>query len=142
MEEVGRPVLRLAAYLLQEAGQLKELVGLGRTDENGRPVPLRMDGTDVELVFANPLTQLQRISDALQVFQWASSCMSSFGPEATMGGARLENGPEVTGKLMKITEEMIRGDERNMQEREQMLQQAMAGGSQAGGMAPQAAMGG
>ena len=142
MEEVGRPVLRLVAYLLQEAGQLKELVGLGRTDENGRPVPLRMDGTDVELVFANPLMQLQDISDALQVFQWSSSCMSSFGPEATMGGARLENGPEVTGKKMKIPEEMIRGDEDDPQEREQMLQQAMAGGSQAGGMAPQAATGG
>ena len=132
MEEVGRPVLRLVAYLLQEAGQLKELAALGRSDELGRPVPLRLDGTDVALQFANPLVQLQRISDALNVFQWAQSVAGAFGPEGLMAGVAIERGAEVTGKKMAVPEEMIRKQD----QQQEMLQQAMGGGVQQPGGTP------
>ena len=127
MEEVGRPVLRLAAYLLQEAGQLKELAAMGRTDNDGRPIPLRLDGTDVALKFSNPLVQLQRITDALNTFQWAQSVAGSFGPQGLMAGVAIERGGEVTGEMMAIDERMIRKEGQ-----EEMLQQAMGAGGQAG----------
>ena len=136
MEEVGRPVLRLVAFLLQSAGQLSELAALGRTDAQGRPVPFRLDGTDVKVTFSNPLVQLQQISDALQVFNWAQGVMQSFGPEGLVAGVAVERGAEVVGELMDIDERLIRRQD----DQQAMLEQAMQQGGQPPGGQPQGGM--
>ena len=128
MEEVGRPTLRLVAYLMQEAGQLTELQRLGRSDSRGRPTPFRLDGTDAKVQFSNPLVQLQGVTKALRAFRWAQSVAASFGPQGLMAGVAIERGAEVTGKQMDIDERLIR----SQNDQGAMLTQAMqgAGGAQ------------
>ena len=127
-EEIGRPVLRLVAFLLQEAGQLPELAQMGRTDTDGRPVPFRLDGTDVSVQFTNPMVGLQRLQDAQTITQWAETVGRAFGPEALMAGAKVEEAARVLAQKMNVPEELVREQE----EAGGMIQQQMAAGPMQG----------
>ena len=122
VEEVGRPVLRAVAYMLSEVGQLEELAEFGQVDEEGTPMPLRLDGTDVAVKFSSPLVLAQPLSDAQTIVQWAESVQRSFGPEALISGANVEAAPRILGKLMGVDAALVRDEK----EAEQMLQQQMA----------------
>ena len=112
MQEVGRPLLRAATYLLQQAGQLPELSALQKPMQDGEPRPLLMDGTDIALQFVSPLVQAQRLSDAQTIVGWAESSQRAAGPEAWIAGAKTENIPAALADRMQVDEslDLVRTD--------------------------------
>ena len=132
-EEAARPLLRAVAYSLARAGKLKDLAAVSPTDaETGNPVPLMLDGTDIQVRFTSPLAQAQRLTDAETIVSWLQMLQGSVGPQAMQAGVKVEDVPEVLGKKLAIPAELVR----EADERSGMLQQAQAGGVQAppGGM--------
>ena len=91
MEEIGRPLLRLVAYLLQELGQLPELAQIRPVGEDTRrPIPLLLDGTDLVVQFSSPLAQSQSLSDARNVVQACETTLALTGPEVFQASVMTE----------------------------------------------------
>ena len=126
VEEVGRPLLRLAAYLLSEVGQLPELAAMQPPGPDGRPQPLRLDGTDVQVQFTAPAVNVQGMIDAQRVAEWAEISQMAAGPEAWMDGARVEDVPAVLNELMEAPQELVRDDQERADRARQRQEAAMA----------------
>ena len=116
-EEVGRPLLRLVAYLLSEVGQLPELEAMQPPLADGRPRPLMLDGTDVAVQFTAPAVQIQDIIDAQNIAQAAEISQLAAGPEAYQMGIRTEDVPARIFELLGVD-----GLTRDEQERAELMQ--------------------
>ena len=112
MEEIGRSMLRLVAYLLQELGHLPELADLRpASPKTGRPVPLMLDGTDVVVQFASPLAQAQTLSEAQSIVQWGEATIAIAGVEAWQSGAKVEELARVLNPLFRAPATLVRDEE-------------------------------
>ena len=75
VEEVGRPVLRAVAHILNEAGELPVAY---QSNKGG----LRIDGTDAVAYFKSPLVQAQRLADVQSLVEFSELARSSADPVA------------------------------------------------------------
>ena len=133
MHEVGRPLLRISSWHLSEAGQLPELDLITGQLDDGRPRPLMLDGTDLQLQFTSPHLQAQSLSDARSIVEWGEAARVTAGEEAFMAGAKVEDIPQILAEKMKVPVDVWR----SKQDREQRMVQAMAArAQQAGGGEP------
>ena len=105
-EEIGRHMLRLAAYLLMENDELPELKKAS-VSTDGVLMPLKLDGTDIHVTFLSPLNQMQVLDDAMRIVQWADLSMRSAGPRDYAIGVRTEAIPEVLGEKFRIPDTLI-----------------------------------
>ena len=125
-EEVGRPVLRYAVYELSRRGHLRNVAPAIPTDVDGNPLPLTMNGSDLQLRFVSPLANAQRLTDAETIVQWLNMCLSTVGPAATQAGVRVEDVPEVLAEKMGAPDRLVRAEDERA---EQMAQAQQAGGA-------------
>ena len=108
VEEVARPALRLAMYLLAEAGQLPELAAVQPVDEDtGNPMPFMLNGTDIAVEFRHPLTIAQELTDAENIVRWSEFSQRSAGMAGWEAGAETQEIPAVLGEKMSIPQELI-----------------------------------
>ena len=125
-EEVGRPLLRAVAYHLGRAGLLPDLERMApNVDEQGRPEPLKLDGSDVHVAFHSPLVMAQKISEAQTIVRWAQESQVAAGPQAFQNGAKTEDIPKVLAENYEVDAALVRSDEER-QQLQQMAQEAMA----------------
>ena len=129
MEEVGVPVLRAALWFLSEAGQMPELDLITGQMADGRPKPLMLDGTDLQVQFTSPHVQAQQLSDAQTIVQWAEASQRAAGMEGWLAGAKVEDIPEVLAKMMRVPADLYRSKEERA-ERLQMAMEAQQGQAQ------------
>lgn len=129
-EEVGRPVLRAVAYELARKGVLPGLAAGKLPEKGAEPMPLLLDGTDVELKFVSPLVTAQQLADAETILRWADMGQRAAGLEAWQGGAAVEDIPGALGEKLGVPPELIRAPEERQQAM-QAAQQAGAGQQQA-----------
>ena len=110
-EEIGRPILRVVAYLLSEAGLLEELAAVQPAMPNGAPAPLMLDGRDVSVSFTNPMVQAQQLSDAETIVRWAEAAPQTAGPEGFQAAVRTEEIPALLAEKMGAPPELIRTEQ-------------------------------
>ena len=131
IEEVGRPILRAVAYLLSEAGQLPELAAVQPAGPDGRPMPLMLDGTDVEVHFNSPMVTAQRLSDAQTTVQWAEAARATAGDAAFEAAVKTEEIPAILQRKMGAPAELVRDEQERAamaeENREAQLAQGMGG---------------
>ena len=132
VEEVARPVLRIVAHLMGEAGQLPELAAMQPALPDGRPAPLRLDGTDVQVQFTNPMTKAQKMADAESIVRWAEMSQFAAGPEGWMAAAKTEDIPAVLNERIGAPPELVRDQEERAarEEEARMAMQQQQGGGQ------------
>lgn len=109
-QEMGIPSLRLALYLLQEAGQLPKLSEV-RPPVGGAPQPLRLDGTDVKVVFTGRQARTEALNEARNVVEWAETSRSIAGEEAYLSRVKVEDIPVRLNELMGADPDLLRTDE-------------------------------
>lgn len=126
-EEVGRPILRAVAYDLARKGLLRGMAAGPVPKGKADPMPLMLDGTDVELKFVSPLVTAQQLADAENTLRWSGMSQEAAGPQAWQAGAKIEDIPEELGMKLGINPDLIRPKE----ERGDMLAQAQAAPQQA-----------
>ena len=139
VEEVARPVLRLATYLLAEAGQLPELAAVQPVDEaTGNPMPLMLDGRDVAVEFRHPLVIAQELSEAENIVRWAEYSQASSGMEGWLAGAETHEIPAELGKLMSVPKHLITDEDERRAQAEEAMQARLASGQMPAGPEPMA----
>ena len=130
-EEVARPTLRSSAYLLAEGGQLPELAAIQAAGPDGRPMPLMLNGRDVQVRFNSPLVRAQRLSDAETTIQWAEASRAVAGDAAFEASVKTAEIPPLLQHKMGAPPELIRSEEERAemeeQNREAQLAQGMGG---------------
>ena len=139
-EEWLRPSLRLATYLLAEAGEVPELAPImpPMPEQGGRPRPLRLDGTDIALEFTSPLAQTQDYEDARSTVEFLTATQQTAGPAGYQAGVRVENIGEVLGEKWNADARLIRdeGERAAMLQAGQQQAQAQPQGGMGRGVAP------
>ena len=136
VEEVGRPVLRSAAYLLAEAGQLPQLAALQPAMADGRPAPLMLNGKDVKVQFSTPLTHAQQLARAERIVRWREYSTDPSDPQAWPNAVRTEEVPVELNDALAAPAHLLR-DEQERTARAEEAREAMMAQSQPaqGGMA-------
>ena len=122
MHEVARPLLRASTWHLSEAGQLPELALITETMDDGRPRPLMLDGTDLQVQFTSPHVQAHNLSEARTIVEWGEAAKLTAGEAAFQAGAKVEDIPEILAEKMKVSVEVWRSKE----EREERMAAAVA----------------
>ena len=140
-EEVGRPVLRIVAYLLSELGELPELSQVAgtlpaRDGAPARPAPLKLDGTDVEVEFYSPMTQAQALADLETIAQWGEVNLRIAGQRSWEIGAKTERLPRHTGGLLGVDADLYRDEEEAAELQQQAMTADLAAGGGQGAPAP------
>ena len=123
VEEVARPVLRIAAYLLAEARQLPEVATFLPSNPDGTPAPLRLDGTDVEVAFTGPQAQAQRLEDLSNMAQFGELLIRTYGPQVLMTSTKPEEFAAEAAERLAIPPGILREPD----ERERLGGQAVEG---------------
>ena len=126
VEEVGRPVLRSAAYLLAEAGQLPQLAAVQPAMADGRPAPLMLNGKDVKVQFSTPLTQAQQMAKAERIVRWREYSTDPSDPGAWAAAVRTEEIPVVLNETLNAPAHLVRDEEERTARADEMREAQMA----------------
>ena len=128
VEEVGRPVLRSALYLLAEAGQLPQLAAIQPAGPDGRPMPMMLDGRDVKVEFSTPQTQAQKLAVAENIVRWRDYSQDPADPMAWPSAVKTQDIPAKLNEAMQAPAELLYSEEeraeRQAEQREAQMAQA------------------
>ena len=120
VEEMLRPLMQAVVYVLSEQGLLAD-VGVPQGQR------LRLDGTDMDLVFTSPLVRSQKLQDVSSLVEACQMAQAAAGPMAFQAAA---NAPRIAAKifeLQSVDSDLARGED----EAEQMYQEQMQAQAQA-----------
>ena len=126
VEEVGRPVLRSATYLLAEAGQLPELAEIQPAAPDGTPAPLMLDGRDVKVEFNTPMTQAQKLAVAETIVRWREYSQDPSDPTAWPSAVKTQDIPAKLNEAMQAPSELLYDEEERAERAEEQREAAMA----------------
>ena len=114
VEELLRPLLQAVTYVLSEQGVLAD-VGIPQGQF------MRLDGTDMDLVFTSPLVRSQKLQDVQGIVEASQMAQAAAGP---MGFQAAANTPRIAAKIFEL--QSVDPDlSRDEDEAEQMYQQQM-----------------
>ena len=125
IEEVGRPVLRSATYLLSEANQLPQLAAIQPTLRDGRPAPMMLNGKDVKVQFSTPLTHVQQLARAERVVRWREYSTDPADPAAWPNAVRTEEIPVELNDALAAPAHLLRSEEERADRAEQSREMQM-----------------
>ena len=126
LRRLGVPILQHILDVLYEEGEVR---GMNRA--GGMVSAVELDGKEVRVTFTNPLAQAQRLNDVEDIAAWLELVKSLVPPESAAASISYEKVAELTGRPMRVPEQLYRPERQAAQLAEQAAQTQVMGGAQA-----------